>query len=529
MKKTGYKMMAILAMKTAFLFSPLMLSAVEQAPVDEAKPAIELGAPFVDNAILQRDVKVPVWGCTQPGAKVTVEFSGQTKPAKTDEDGKWMIKLDPLKTSAADAAKQPTPQPTRPNIVLILSDDQAWTDYGFMAHPAIKTPHLDRLARRSLLFERGYVASPLCRPSLASILTGLYPFQHGITGNDVDGRNNRAALDVPLRKAFHRHRSFVRALTANGYLAHQSGKWWEGSFRDGGFTHGMTHGDPRRGGRHGDVGLKIGRGGMQPVTDFIEMAVAEKKPFLVWYAPFLPHTPHNPPARLLERYRKDGRAKDVANYYAMCEWFDETCGELFDCLDRKNVAEDTLVLYISDNGWAAASTNTDDPNQKLWKGYAQRSKGSPYENGIRTPIMISWPSRVKPERTADFAHAIDFFPTIAAAVGVDVPADLPGVNLLDAKARKGRGQVFGVAHSIHNMTVGDPDDTQQYLWCVEDEWKLLVRYHGKDTTRYRNVHVWDKAAFRLFNLKDDPHEKEDLAGKRPEIVQRLKKAIEAWH
>ncbi|MFP6658129.1 MAG: sialate O-acetylesterase [Pirellulales bacterium] len=95
-------MMSLLAMKTAFLFSPLMLSAVEQAAVEEAKPAIELGSPFVDNAILQRDVKVPVWGWTQPGAKVTVEFSGQTKSAKTDRDGKWMIKLDPLKSSAVE-------------------------------------------------------------------------------------------------------------------------------------------------------------------------------------------------------------------------------------------------------------------------------------------------------------------------------------------------------------------------------------------------------------------------------------------
>ena len=76
-----------------------------------------------------------------------------------------------------------------PNIVFILSDDQAWTDYGFMGHPEIKTPHLDELARQSLVFERGYVAAPLCRPSLASMLTGLYPFQHGITGNDVDGPN----------------------------------------------------------------------------------------------------------------------------------------------------------------------------------------------------------------------------------------------------------------------------------------------------------------------------------------------------
>ena len=119
----------------------------------------------------------------------------------------------------------------RPNIVLIISDDQAWTDYGFMGHPELQTPNLDALAKRSLVFDRGYVASPLCRPSLASIVTGLYPFGHGITGNDVDGRNDRVALDVPLRKQFHQHPSFIRTLTANGYLAHQSGKWWESGAR----------------------------------------------------------------------------------------------------------------------------------------------------------------------------------------------------------------------------------------------------------------------------------------------------------
>ncbi|MEM6688997.1 MAG: sulfatase-like hydrolase/transferase, partial [Planctomycetota bacterium] len=206
----------------------------------------------------------------------------------------------------------------RPNIVIIISDDQAWTDYGFMGHADIKTPYLDGLAARSLVFERGYVASPLCRPSLASILTGLYPFQHGITGNDVDGKNQRAELDLPLRAKFHRHPSFVNLLTQNGYLAHQSGKWWEGSWKDGGFTHGMTHGDPTRGGRHGDRGLKIGRDSMKPVTDFIDNAMKEQKPFLLWYAPFLPHSPHNPPKRFLENYRRPELANDVAEYYAMC-------------------------------------------------------------------------------------------------------------------------------------------------------------------------------------------------------------------
>jgi arylsulfatase A-like enzyme len=201
-----------------------------------------------------------------------------------------------------------------PNIVFILSDDQAWSDYGFMEHADIKTPHLDKLSARSLVMPNGYVAAPLCRPSLASMATGLYPFQHGVAGNDVDGYKNRAELDIPMRAAFHKHPSFIKLLTSNGYLAHQSGKWWEGSWQDGGFTHGMTHGDPKRGGRHGDEGLKIGREGMKPVTDFIDLATKEKKPFLLWYAPFLPHTPHNPPKRLLKKYTKPGRAADVAKY-----------------------------------------------------------------------------------------------------------------------------------------------------------------------------------------------------------------------
>jgi arylsulfatase A-like enzyme len=422
-----------------------------------------------------------------------------------------------------------TAAPDTPNIVIILSDDQAWTDYGFMGHPDIKTPHLDHLADHSVLFERGYVASPLCRPSLASIVTGRFPFDHGATGNDVDGRNNRAALDLPVRETFHKFPSLVKLLTDNGYLAHQSGKWWEGSFEDGGFTHGMTHGDPNRGGRHGDEGLSIGREGLTPVTDFIDHATGQKKPFLLWYAPFLPHTPHNPPQRLLEKYSRPDRAPDLAKYYAMCEWFDETCGELLDELDRRGLRENTLVIYICDNGWAATSENAADPNQRLWNGYALRSKSSPYELGVRTPIMLSWPAHLEPARSPDLAHAIDLFPTIAAAVGIDAPADLPGVNLLDESARKERDTVFGVTHSVHNMTPGDPDDTLQYLWCVSGDWKLLLRHDGSDTTEYKNTHIWDTQPVRLYNLKDDPHEQIERSAEHPELVEDLRNKIEAWH
>ena len=378
------------------------------------------------------------------------------------------------------------------------------------------------------IFERGYVTAPLCRPSLASIVTGLYPHQHGVTGNDVDGRNNRAALDIPLRSAFHRHPSFVRLLTENGYAAHQSGKWWEGSYEDGAFTAGMTHGDPARGGRHGDAGLTIGRKGLQPVTEFIDECLSSNDPFFVWYAPFLPHTPHNPPERLLNKYSAEGRAADVAKYYAMCEWFDETCGQLLGHLESSGAADNTIVLYICDNGWAARSTNAADENQKAWGGFALRSKGSPFENGIRTPIMISWPGKVQPERVDALAQSIDLFPTIASAVGLPTPDRLPGIDLLNKEARNRRERLFGTMHSIHNVSIGNPDETLQYLWCVEKNWKLLLRFNGKDTTQYRRVHEWDRNPIRLYNLADDPHEKQDVAAANPNEVKRLKRLIEAW-
>ncbi|WP_018969201.1 sulfatase family protein [Rubritalea marina] len=419
---------------------------------------------------------------------------------------------------------------SRPNVVVILSDDQSWADYGFMGHPEIQTPHLDQLADESLVFEHGYVASPLCRPSLASIVTGRQVFEHGITGNDVRLAKKRDILDRPMREKFHQLPSFVKSLREAGYISHQSGKWWEGSYQDGGFTYGMTHADPERGGRHGDDGLKIGREGMEPIRDFVDQAVEEQKPFLVWYAPFLPHTPHNPPKRLLDKYSKPGREEDVAKYYAMCDWFDETCGELVQILEDKEVRDNTIILYICDNGWLPKSMNQDDPNQKLWRGdFAQRTKTSPFENGIRTPIMVSWPGHVKPERSPDLAHAIDLYPTIAAAAGFEAPKELKGINLMDAQARAERDIVFGCAHASHNIDTEQSHNTLQYLWAVEGDWKLIMRFQGEDLTIYKVLHTWDKEPFRLYNIKSDPHEKNNLANEHPEKVEALRKKIEAWY
>ena len=244
----------------------------------------------------------------------------------------------------------------------------------------------------------------------------------------------------------------------------------------------------------------------------------------------MPHAPHTPPKRLLEKYTMPGRANDVAKYYALIEWFDETCGELLAYLNEKDLTKNTSAIYICDNGWAAASTRPNDPHQKSFGNwwFALRSHSSPFENGTRTPILISWPGHVKPKKSKHLAHAIDIFPTIAAAAGLKTPDHLTGINLLDEEAVKNRKAVFGVNHSTHNMSPQNPDETLQYIWCIDDNWKLLVRYPGTDLTWWRKLHDWDKMPVRLYDLIKDPQETKEVSEDHPEVAARLKKKIEAW-
>ena len=306
-----------------------------------------------------------------------------------------------------------------PNILYVISDDQAWTDYGFMGHPQIKTPHLDKLSRESVLFERGYVPTALCRPSLATLVNGQYAHKHGITGNDPSPKTYPREKEIYNQKRaqlisyLDKFETLPNLLGEKGYLSHQSGKWWEGNFKHGGFTHGMTRGFPEKGGRHGDDGLKIGRSGLQPIEEFVDHSMKENKPFFLWYGVFLPHTPHNPPERLLKPYQNLGLPLPIAKYYAMCTWFDETCGQLIELLEKRGLRDDTIIVYVTDNGWIQ------NPEKN---GYAPRSKQTPYEGGIRTPIMFSWPNgNLKNGKRKDVVSSIDLFPTVLAAAGARAP------------------------------------------------------------------------------------------------------------
>jgi arylsulfatase A-like enzyme len=416
-----------------------------------------------------------------------------------------------------------------PNVVLIISDDQAWTDFGFMGHDVVQTPCIDKLAAQSLTFTRGYVPTSLCRPSLATVITGLYPTQHHISGNDPARTGSpealkkaNAALDSKIRSLD----TLPKLLATKGYVSFQCGKWWEGPCSNGGFTHGMTHGDPKRGGRHGDEGLKIGREGMQPIFDFIEEA--GDKPFFVWYAPFLPHTPHNPPARLLEKYEAEGRPKALAKYYAMCEWFDETCGQLTDYLDDKKLSDNTIVLFVTDNGWIQMTENSDVPEN--WKRkFAPRSKQSPYEGGIRTPIMVRWPGKIKPKMDREtLVSSVDLAPTILAAAEIEKPAAMRGLDLKRVAdgGTLNREAIYGEIFAHDIADINDPGKSLLYRWCISGNEKLIKHFDGKlGRAKSLHRHMQGDKSDLFYDLASDPHETKNLLSDKRENAISLESSL----
>ena len=453
---------------------------------------------------------------------------------------------------AAETAADPRPAPR--NVVLIISDDQHWRDYGFMGHEHLRTPHLDRLARESLVYRCGHVPSSLCCPSLASIITGRLPHEHRIVGNDPpeDPRIPRTgpqgwAAFTAGREAMNRHLEewplLPRLLAARGYESLQTGKWWQGDFARGGFTQGMSKGQ-----RHGDEGLTIGRQSLQPVYDFIGRCRADGRPFFVWYAPMLPHDPHDPPQELVDHYATKTDSLHVARYWGNVERFDRTVGDLLDHLDRERLARDTLVVYVTDNGWIQSS---DRPQ------FAPRSKLSPYEGGLRTPIMLRQPGAIPPGSSDALVSCIDIMPTVLAACGVPAPAGLPGVDLLDAKAVAARRQIFGECFTHTLVDLDDPAKSLLWRWTIRDDeqtphqhrWKLIVPTSatvgggagsgagseagdefpagpaGKvdPTSRER----WQRREVELFDLAADPDETKNLAASEPTLVKELTQSFVA--
>ncbi|MGI9468918.1 MAG: sulfatase-like hydrolase/transferase [Rubripirellula sp.] len=441
-----------------------------------------------------------------------------------------------------------------PNIVMLIADDQLYSDFGFMGNPRVQTPNLDELAREAAIYTDAYVPSSVCRPSLVTLLTGLYPHQHGVHFNHPppgfarltkSPEIGKAEFDQLRQRAIRLVRNrptLPRMLAARGYRCFQTGKYWEGHWKNAGFTEGMTIAQPS-GGHYGDKllasgdwvahgngdhGLAIGRETMEPIATFLDDV--QRDPFFLWYAPFLPHTPHDSPARYKRAVAADPDVKPhEVPYFAAIMQFDETVGQLMQMIKRRGLNDDTLFIFVSDNGWAP------DPvrfrkSTKEWD-HTRSSKRSPFEPGLRTPVLIRWDGQTKAGKHTELVNTIDLMPTLLDAVGVeDRPADLPGISLwpsaMGQQTLSRERAVFGEIYPGDASTIGAPERDLAYRWVRKGRYKLIVpESHG---TKFPwNKYVESPA---LFDLVRDPDERKNLIRdpNLANVIISLSTILDAW-
>ena len=371
-------------------------------------------------------------------------------------------------------------QDPRPNLVLIIADDLGFDDLGFMGQKIVKTPNIDRLASESARFVNAYVPTSVCRPSLATMLTGLYPHQHGIHFNLAPEEEDQAAAEALIQQV----PTLPRMLARAGYVSLQTGKFWEGHFRNGGFTHGMTLGEPGAlddhpvlhsfHGPYGDFGLTIGREGLRPIADFLDAHGNE--PFFLWFAPLLPHFPFDPPDAYRQLARDPGKNVSAMHYYVMVQWLDGVVGELLDMLEQRHLKEDTLVAFIADNGLLARDFRIHFRERSRRLG-PLRSKETSFEAGVRTPLLLRWPGHTRPATIGTPVSSIDLVPTLLAAAGLPgEAAQLPGVNLIPAASGAALAPdrpIFGENYPFHASKLGDPASELTERWVRKGNWKLV--------------------------------------------------------
>jgi len=480
--------------------------------------------------------------------------------AKRDRDGRigrWTVRRRvpiALLTALLGILSCVTSRAESPNVVFIISDDQTWTDFGFMGNERVHTPHLDALAARSAVFPHGYVPASVCRPSLVTMLTGLYPHQHGVHFNHGPPGNSGYNAMTSVEE-YHDVREREFALIAKvptlpgllrdrrGYRSLQTGKFWEGHWRNGGFTEGMTtFGVPpstqtfggirklasgeRVAHGNGDTGLQIGRETMEPIVSFIDDCEAEDTPWLIWYAPYLPHQPHDSPGKFYEiAAARPGVEEHELPYFASIAQFDATVGTLVEFVESRGLASETLFVFAVDNGWSPSTIP--QRNRPVEFAHTKRSKRAPFDEGLRTPVLLRWDGRIEARKHEGLVSTVDLVPTILAAAGIEGRSGMPGIDLLPV-AEGGdeidpERAVFGAVYPGDATRLGHPEIDVAYRWVRKGAHKLIVPRDDEAWGGYLDEPV-------LFDVVRDPGEERDRIDDPAfsEVRSELESLLDAW-
>lgn len=423
----------------------------------------------------------------------------------------------------------------KPNIVILYSDDQGYGDVSCYGAEDIQTPHIDALAASGTRFTSWYSNAPICSPSRAALLTGRYPRRGGVPSNVPAGYNAQGLKPSEI--------TIAELLKQNGYHTGMSGKWHQGGapecrppaqgFDESfGFYNGCIdyYSHIFYWGLGGGVppmhdlwrnGEEIWENG-QYIHDLITREAVRfirkhrEEPFFL-YVPFnAPHYPMHAPPEYWERvsHIQDPHRRIQA---AMVSVLDDSIGAVIAEIQRSGLSENTLVFFISDNGPSTEERNLlDDSRVTYHGGSAGEYRGHKFdlfEGGIRVPAIARWPGVIPAGRVVDeVAATMDVFPTIAEFTGAELPKD----RVIDGKSLV----------SLVTQNTGSPHDA--IFWendkqraVRQGEWKLIL-----NPPQEKGQGSADREL--LFNLKDDPGEKHNRIGQKPELANELKTKIEAW-
>lgn len=421
----------------------------------------------------------------------------------------------------------------RPNVLVIITDDQGYGDLSCHGNPVLKTPHLDHFASQSVELTQ-FCISPVCSPTRASLLTGRYHYRTRVVDTYL-GRSMMDPAEVTL----------AEMLGAAGYRTGIFGKWHLGDNyplrpQDQGFQEVLVHrgggigqpSDPPGGSSYFDpVLLHNGRLVKIPgyCSDiFTEAALrfleaGRDKPFFCYLAFNAPHSPYVAPEEYVRRYRQliaepddPTRSKaewihwrDLTAAYGMIANLDDNLGRLFARLDELKLSDHTIVVFLTDNG----------PPMERYNAGLRGRKGTVYEGGLRVPCFLRWPGKLAAGTKIDrLAAHIDLAPTLLAACGVAAPADakFDGVNLLPLL--QGRNASWPERTLYFQWHRGDVPQLGWAFAARSQRWKLVQPSAATDAEPRQ----------QLFDLAADPCEQHDLAAQYPEVVQQLRAGYEAW-
>lgn len=409
----------------------------------------------------------------------------------------------------------------RPNVLFILSDDQGYGDISIHGNPRLRTPNLDRLAAGGVRFDRFYV-HPYCSPTRAALLTGRWPLRtscHGVTDKASTMRSEEVTLAEALKTAGYRTACFGKWHNGSQFPFTAQGQGFDTFFGfNGGHINHYFDAVLQRGAKPEKTAGFITDVLTDEALRFVESN--RTAPFFCYVAYNAPHLPFQVPDRYFEHFKNQGLDDSLAAFYGMCENIDENIGRLLNRLDALGIADNTIVLFATDNGGTGGVAS--------FNAGMRGAKSQVHEGGSRVPLFVRWPAARWPLRVVrSLAAHIDIYPTVLELCGVTAPPGPPVDGISLRRLLEGQGE-------------DEPDQRVLFTYSALSEHEQspggIAVAGAVRTSRFRLVREKPNPAqpktatdWQLYDMDADPGERNDIASKEPGLVAKLSGLYERWY